>query len=79
VRREIYLFCDQHRSFERIAAFAAERGASGEAVREFLGEMVEAQVMVTADGHFLSLGIRVELEPRTVAPARDAEACALRN
>jgi len=73
VRREIYLFCDQHRSFQRIAAFAAERGAAGGAVEEFLGEMVRARLMAAADGHYLSLAITVDdVEPRPTA-TRGAE------
>jgi hypothetical protein len=34
--------------------------------------------MATADGHFLSLGIAVDVEPRSAAKAAVAEACALR-
>jgi ribosomal peptide maturation radical SAM protein 1 len=85
VEREIYLFCDQHRSLQRIVAFGAERGLAGEAVQEFLGTMVEGRLMVTANGHFLSLGVPVELEARTAgagaagAAGAAAESCALRN
>jgi ribosomal peptide maturation radical SAM protein 1 len=79
VRRETYLFCDQHRSLQRITAFAEERGLSAAAIREFLAEMVEARLMATADGHFLSLGITVDGEPRTSVRATVAEPCALQN
>jgi ribosomal peptide maturation radical SAM protein 1 len=79
VEREIYLFCDQHRSMQRIAAFAAERGATVETVEDFLRAMIEARLMVAANGHFLSLAIPVELEvPRERAEVV-AEPCGLRN
>jgi hypothetical protein len=79
VRREVYLFCDQHRSFERIGAFAAERGTPGDAVRDFLAEMVEARLMATADGHFLSLAIAVDQKPRIVGRVAEAASCAVQN
>ncbi len=79
VRRETYLFCNQHRSFQQIAVFAAERGAPPGAIQEFLGEMVERRLMATADGHFLSLGITVDGEPRTPARGTIAEPCALQD
>ncbi len=77
-RREIYLFCDQHRSFERIVGFAAQRGMSEKAVRKFLDRMVEGGFVATADGHFLSLGIPVEPAPPAVLAAA-TEPCALQN
>jgi hypothetical protein len=82
VKREIYLFCDQHRSLQRIAAFGAERGLAGEPVQEFLGAMVEGRLMVTANGHFLSLAVPVEVEARTAgaeAAGAAVESCAVRN
>lgn len=79
VRREIYLFCDQHRSLERVVGFAAERGIAENAVRKFLNLMVEGRYMATADGHFLSLGIPVDPAPRTAVMAGVPEPCALRN
>jgi ribosomal peptide maturation radical SAM protein 1 len=78
IRREIYLFCDRHRSFERIAAFAAERGA-GAGVREYLDEMVEGRLMVAADGHYLALGIPAEPQPPPSGVHPVVEACALRD
>jgi hypothetical protein len=77
IRRELYLFCDKHRSFARIAAFAAERGAPP-GVRGVLDEMVESRLMVTADGHYLSLAIPAEPSPPRSVGRRTAEACALR-
>jgi hypothetical protein len=47
--------------------------------------MVEGRLMVRANGHFLSLGVPVELEARTAgaeaagAAGAAAESCALRN
>jgi ribosomal peptide maturation radical SAM protein 1 len=79
IRRETYLFCERHRSFQQIVAFAVERGESPEGLREFLDEMVERRLMATADGHFLSLGIAVDMETRTTSGATARDACALRN
>jgi ribosomal peptide maturation radical SAM protein 1 len=79
VHREIYRFCDQHRSFERIAGLAAARGMRTTAVRAFLDEMVAARLMASADGHFLSLGITVDGASPTGDGAGTRESCAVQN
>ncbi|MEO6056087.1 MAG: hypothetical protein ABIQ49_04535, partial [Gemmatimonadales bacterium] len=77
IRRELYLYCDQHRSWRQLAGFAGERGMAPDAAQAFLMEMVERRLMITADGHFLSLAICAD--GQRDAPAMAAAACALPN
>jgi ribosomal peptide maturation radical SAM protein 1 len=56
--RDLYLYCDQHRSPEQIRARATAPDLAGEALEPFLGRMLRDRLMLRLDGHYLSLATK---------------------
>lgn len=55
--RALYLYCDQHRSRQRIDAVASEWGASASEVEATLSRLVALRLMVAVDDRYLSLAV----------------------
>lgn len=55
--RALYLYCDQNRSKQQVMERAAQLDLAETQTDDFLGRMTEQQLMVHADGRYLSLAV----------------------
>jgi ribosomal peptide maturation radical SAM protein 1 len=60
--RALYLYCDQHRSRQKIDQFWAELGTGNCDLDAVLGRLVESRLMIELDGRYLSLAIPISTE-----------------
>ncbi|MDZ7620319.1 MAG: RiPP maturation radical SAM C-methyltransferase, partial [Patescibacteria group bacterium] len=63
LERELYLYCDQGRSFEDLVRFAQDAvcdvSLDESSLRQLLANWTEARLMVRVDGRYLALALRV--------------------
>ncbi len=61
--RQLYLFCDRHRSRAAIDAYLEECGEEGFPLDAFLDRLLEARLILAVDGRYLSLAVAVPSAP----------------
>jgi ribosomal peptide maturation radical SAM protein 1 len=70
--REVYLFCDQHRSWPQLRNHVAAPQLSDRALEDFLDRMLCERLMLRLDAHYLSLATKAPRNPHAeIQQARD--------